>query len=88
MDWNLDVVKMKGFSTVVLTMGAVVCKVEYTHPLLIKNTQNPMVKHERTPPLLTYEHAQEQPQTVNTDSEQDRPPSVLLHTINLVGNIQ
>ena len=30
----------------------------------------------QTPPLFTYEHAQEQPQMANTDPEQDRPPSV------------
>ena len=48
-------------------------------PLLMKNTQNSVVEQDWTPPLFTYEHAQEQPHMANTDPEQDRSPSVLLH---------
>ena len=75
------VVEMKGLSTVVLRMGSAERKVHINRvrPLLMKDTQSPVVEQDWTPPLFTYEHAQEQPQTANTDFEPDRPPSVLLH---------
>ena len=72
---------MKGLSTLVLRMGTAERKVHINRvrPLLMKDTQNPVVEQDWTPPLFTYEHAQEQPQMANTDSEQDKSPSVLLH---------
>ena len=75
------VVEMKGLSTVVLRMGSAERKVHINRvrPLLLKDTQNPVVEPDWTPPLFAHEHAQEQPETVNTDVEHDRPPSVLLH---------
>ena len=75
------VVEMKGLSTVVLRMGSAERKVHINRvrPLLMKDTQSPVVEQDWTPPLFTYEHTQEQPQTANTDFEPDRLPSVLLH---------
>ena len=71
---------MKGLSTVVLRMGSAERKVHINRvrPLLMKDTQNPVVEPDWTPPLFAHEHAQEQSITVNTDFEHDRP-SVLLH---------
>ena len=57
------VVEMKGPSTVVLKMGTTECKVHINRvcPLLMKDEQNPVVEQDWTPPLFTYEHAQEPP---------------------------
>ena len=75
------VVEMKGLSAVVLRMGTAERKVHINRvrPLLMKDTQNPVVEQDWTPPLFTYEHAQEQPHMANTDPEQDKSPSALLH---------
>jgi len=49
-------------------------------PLLTKDTGNLMVGREWTPPLFSYECAEEQPQVRDTDHpEPEWPPSVLIH---------
>ena len=55
---------MKGSSTVALRMGTAECKVHINrvHPLLTKDTHNPVVGQDWTPPLFTYECVQEQSQ--------------------------
>ena len=72
---------MKGPSTVVLRMGTAEHKVHINRvrPLLMKDTQNPVVEQDWSPPLFTYEFAEEQPRAGNIDSEPDRLPSVLVH---------
>ena len=67
---------MKGLSTVVLRMGNAEHKVHINrvHPLLTKDTHNPMVEQDWTPSLFAHKHAQEQPEIVNTDVEHDIPP--------------
>ena len=54
------VVEMKGFSTVALRMGAAERRVHINRvrPLLTKDTQNPVVGQDWTPPLFTYECVQ------------------------------
>ena len=76
------VVDMKGPLTVALKMGTAERKVHINRvcPLLMKDTETPMVGQDWTPPLFSYECAEEQPQVRDTDHpEPERPPSVLIH---------
>ena len=64
------VIEMKGPSTVILRMSTAECKVHISRvrPLLMKDTQNPVVEQDWSPPLFTYKFAEEQPQARNNDS--------------------
>lgn len=72
---------MKGSATVVLRMGTAerTVHINRVRTLLMKDTQNPVVEQDWTPPLFTHEYAEEQPCLGNTNSEPERPPSVLVH---------
>ena len=79
--WTSTVVEMKGPSTVALRMGTAERKVHINRvrPLLMKDTETPVVRQDWTPPLFSYEPVQELPPAGNTNSVPERPPSVLVH---------